>query len=126
MIAGRTLTRLDGTKITTQEQYYRYIFDPRQQKIVQYNPLDNTYYEVVFKNDPKRFDSFATKILNIPTWESLKNDPRFEGFIKGESYIFVYDLVNSEYNPLENRPDGITIDDMDNQIEEEKNRCTNP
>lgn len=125
-IAGRTLTRMDGSKVTTQEQFYRYAYDPRTQRIIQYNPLDETYAEVLFKNDPQRFDNFARIMFNTPTWDTLKNDSRFEGFMKGESYIFVYDLVNSVYNPLENRPDGITIEDMDDQIEQEENKCKNP
>ena len=117
----KTFTRMDGSTITTGKMLNRYEFVKGQ--LVMYPEAK----EIGKLITPDLYDKFADAI-GMSNWEYLSKSPRFTDFINGKANIFVYDLQNGDTmsptsDPTKNRPDGITIEDMDQQIEDEKNKC---
>jgi hypothetical protein len=117
----KTFARMDGSTITTGKRMNRYDFIDGQ---LMKHPDAGKIGELV---RPESYDRFADA-LGYPSWESLTKSPIFGDFMNGQSYIFVYELLNGDVtsptsDPIQSRPDGITIEDMDNQIDEERKNC---
>jgi rubrerythrin len=115
---NKVFTRMDGSKVQTNSRLNKYQFvDGR---LLQFPDAKNIANEI-----PKeRLDSFAD-IFGFADWQMMIESPKFEGFVKGKESIFVYDLQNNDIpaDPLTQRDDDITIEDMNRQIDEEDNRC---